>query len=266
MNNAYVTLLSSHHHVARCTLQPHLVTTPPVRVLYKDLFPRQFISRSHYNQSTELPTMLTIVDELMSTNFMLEEELKEKEIVIQEQDLMIAAMRAQLRAYEQCAEARIEEAQKEANAKVEYLTQKYLEHLEELEAQIELMSVKKTADPVDMYYHPYYETDSEKSDDEGPEPTSDFAGISSKQLKESFESMSEALGNAEMRAEYRELELQKQVAWTKQFFMENSGLVGQMKFGEMVPEKVQELLMEAVMDGNNLQCRMMDVKFLESLI
>ncbi|CAO4376992.1 unnamed protein product [Caenorhabditis nigoni] len=209
--------------------------------------------------------MLTIVDELMSTNFMLEEELKEKEMVIQEQDKIIAAMRAQLRAYETAAEAKIEEAQKEANAKVEYLTQKYSEHLEELESQIELMSIKKA--PVDdMFYQPYYETASDASDDEGPEPTSDFAGISIKELKESFESMSEALGNAETRAEYRELELKKQIDWTKRFFMENSGLVGQMKFGEMVPEKVQELLMEAVADGNNLQCRMMDVKFLESLI
>ncbi|UMM32596.1 hypothetical protein L5515_006330 [Caenorhabditis briggsae] len=47
-----------------------------------------------------LPIMqLTVVDELMSTNFILEEELKEKEMVIQEQDRMIAAMRAQLGAY-----------------------------------------------------------------------------------------------------------------------------------------------------------------------
>ncbi|UMM32598.1 hypothetical protein L5515_006331 [Caenorhabditis briggsae] len=121
---------------------------------------------------------LTVVDELMSTNFMLEEELKEKEIVIQEQDRMIAEMRARLRAYETAAEAKIEKAQKEANAKVEYLTQKYSEHLEELESQIELMNnVKKVAPKDDMFYHPYYETDSEESDDDGPGPTSDFTVV-----------------------------------------------------------------------------------------
>ncbi|UMM32597.1 hypothetical protein L5515_006331 [Caenorhabditis briggsae] len=210
---------------------------------------------------------LTVVDELMSTNFMLEEELKEKEIVIQEQDRMIAEMRARLRAYETAAEAKIEKAQKEANAKVEYLTQKYSEHLEELESQIELMNnVKKVAPKDDMFYHPYYETDSEESDDDGPGPTSDFTCISSKKLKESFESMSESLSNAIRRAEHREWELKKQIDWTKRFFIENAGLLGQMKFRETIPQKIRELLMEAVVDGNNLQCRMMDVKFLESLI
>ncbi|CAO4377510.1 unnamed protein product [Caenorhabditis nigoni] len=215
--------------------------------------------------------MLTIVDELMSANFMMEEELKEKEMLIQEQGQMIAAMRAQLRAYEQCAQVRIEEAQKEAEAKVDYLTRKYSEHLEEmvsrneeLQAQIELMSIKMA--PTDMYYHAYYETDSEVSDDDGPEPTSDFACISNKKLKESFQLMSSSLENAVMRAEHRELELEKQIEWTKRFFIENAGLVSQMKFGEKIPDKIQEQLMEAAVERNNLQCRMMDVKFLESLI
>ncbi|PIC24048.1 hypothetical protein B9Z55_017520 [Caenorhabditis nigoni] len=216
--------------------------------------------------------MLTIVDELMSANFMMEEELKEKEMLIQEQDRMITAMRAQLRAYEQYAQVRVEEAQKEAEAKVEYLTRKYSEHLEEmvsrneeLQVQIELLTVRK-APADDMYYHAYYETDSESSDDEGPEPTSDFACISNEKLKKSFQLMSDSLENANLRAEHRESELKNQIEWTKRFFIENAGLVSQMKFGEQIPEKIQEQLIEAAVERNNLQCRMMDVKFLESLI
>ncbi|CAO4378384.1 unnamed protein product [Caenorhabditis nigoni] len=206
----------------------------------------------------------TTLETLLAEVAALQRQSKEKDAIIYRLHLQLAEneldTQEKIRRIEEKAEARVEFAMAKCQEHLEAMEQKYAE----LEAELELQNCKKPVDD-DLID---FDAESNCSGDDAPDPTSDFTSVPAEQLAKDFVMMSDAIGNAHVIIRLQEAQIKQQLDWTKSFFKKNVDFLDRMTFDNDIPKDIQQQLIivrEEKEHEKNMESRMMDLKFLESL-